>query len=49
MDNRLPWDITATAVLGMLLAITILATAGRMDPPGHDTAHSRVLDRGATV
>ena len=36
---------TATAALGILLAITILATAGRPMAPGHDTGDSCVMDR----
>ncbi len=46
---RSPYTIpdSTTVALGILLAITILATAGRMDR--RDTAHPRVLDRGATL
>jgi hypothetical protein len=36
---------TATAALGILLAIVILATAGRPMAPGHDPEDSYVMDR----
>jgi hypothetical protein len=38
---------TATAVLGILLAVTILATAGRTEQQGGDTASPRPIDRRA--
>ena len=38
---------TATAVLGILLAVTLLATAGRAERQGGDTASSWAIDRRA--
>jgi hypothetical protein len=38
---------TATAVLGILLAVTILATAGRTEQLGGDTASPSPIDRRA--
>ena len=47
---RGPYTIpdTATAVLGILLAVTILATAGLAGRPGHDTENRCTRDRGTT-
>ena len=39
---------TATAALGILLAITILATVGRMDRPGEPRVQARVTARDLT-
>ena len=46
---RNPYTIpdTATAALAILLAITILATAGAAGRPGHDTENPPVTARGA--
>jgi hypothetical protein len=38
----------ATAVLGILLAVTILATAGRTEQPGGETASPFPIDRRAS-
>jgi hypothetical protein len=39
---------TATAALGVLLSVAVLATAGRTGPPGHFTENSCPIDRRAT-
>jgi hypothetical protein len=39
---------TATAALGILLAITVLATAGPGGPSQRDTGNTPVMDRAAT-
>ena len=47
---RTPYTIpdTATAAAGVLLAITVLATTGRIGPQGNDTDSCRVTAGGAT-
>jgi hypothetical protein len=39
---------TATAALGVLLAVTVLATAGAAGRPGQYTQNPSTIDRGAT-
>jgi hypothetical protein len=39
---------TATAALGVLLTVAVLATAGRTGQPGHDTENPCAIDRGVT-
>jgi len=39
---------TATAALGILLAITVLATAGTAGQPGQHTENACTIDRGTT-
>jgi hypothetical protein len=39
---------TATAALGVLLAVAVLATAGAAGQPGHYTENPCAIDRGAT-
>jgi hypothetical protein len=39
---------TATAALGVLLTVAVLATAGRTGQPGYDTENPCAIDRGAT-
>jgi hypothetical protein len=39
---------TATAALGVLLTVAVLATAGRIGPPGDDTENPCAIDRGVT-
>ena len=39
---------TATAALGVLLAVTVLATAGAAGRPGQNTRNPCTIDRGAT-
>ena len=39
---------TATAVLGVLLAVAVLATAGAAGRPGQYTENPCTIDRGAT-
>jgi hypothetical protein len=39
---------TATAVLGVLLAVAVLATAGPAGQPGHDTENLCSIDRAAS-
>jgi hypothetical protein len=39
---------TATAALGVLLAVAVLATAGAAGQPGQYTENPCTIDRGAT-
>jgi hypothetical protein len=39
---------TATAALGVLLTVVVLATAGRTGPAGQYTENPCIIDRGAT-
>jgi hypothetical protein len=39
---------TATAALGVLLAVAVLATAGAAGQPGHYTENPCTIDRGVT-
>jgi hypothetical protein len=39
---------TATAALGVLLTVAVLATAGHTGQPGHDAENPCAIDRGVT-